>query len=71
MVRRSTLALSASIAGAVIVALDGTALTMAQPSLQRDFHVGVGAVQWTSTAYLVAVASLLIVSATGSATVGC
>lgn len=53
-------ALASSVAGAVIVALDGTVLTVAQPSLQRDVHASFAEVQWTSTAYLVAVASLLV-----------
>ncbi|MFB7590128.1 MFS transporter [Streptomyces sp. NPDC056169] len=52
--------LACSVVGAAVVALDGTVLTVAQPALQRDLHAGVGQVQWTSTAYLVAVASLLV-----------
>ncbi|MGW2469243.1 MFS transporter [Streptomyces bauhiniae] len=58
MNRRLTLA--ASVAGAVLVALDGTVLTVAQPSLQRSLGASFAGVQWTSTAYLVAVASLLV-----------
>ncbi|MEU6595009.1 MFS transporter [Streptomyces sp. NPDC046881] len=52
--------LASSVAGAVIVALDGTVLTVAQPSLQRELHASFAQVQWTSTGYLVAVASLLV-----------
>ncbi|MET8766545.1 MFS transporter [Streptomyces sp. NPDC004658] len=52
--------LASSVAGAVVVALDGTVLTVAQPSLQREFDASFAQVQWTSTAYLVAVASLLV-----------
>lgn len=58
MNRRLTLA--SSVAGAVLVALDGTVLTVAQPSLQRSLGASFAAVQWTSTAYLVAVAGLLV-----------
>ncbi|MEU1408718.1 MFS transporter [Streptomyces sp. NPDC005728] len=58
MNRRLTLV--SSVAGAVLVALDGTVLTVAQPSLQRSLHASYAQVQWTSTAYLVAVASLLV-----------
>ncbi|MEE1783678.1 MFS transporter [Streptomyces sp. SP17BM10] len=58
--RRERLALAASITGAVVVALDGTVLSVAQPSLQHDLHTTAGAVQWTSTGYLVAVAALLV-----------
>ncbi|WP_405930415.1 MFS transporter [Streptomyces sp. NBC_00827] len=56
--RRLTLA--SSVTGAVAVALDGTVLTVAQPTLQRDLHATFAQVQWTSTGYLIAVASLLV-----------
>ncbi|MFF1676307.1 MFS transporter [Streptomyces sp. NPDC058256] len=56
--RRLTLA--SSVTGAVTVALDGTVLTVAQPTLQRDLHATFAQVQWTSTGYLIAVASLLV-----------
>ncbi|MFI9048103.1 MFS transporter [Streptomyces sp. NPDC053427] len=58
--RHRRLALVGSIIGAVIVALDGTVLTIAQPSLQRDLGASFVQVQWTSTGYLIAVASLLV-----------
>ncbi|MFF5504852.1 MFS transporter [Streptomyces roseolus] len=51
-----------SVTGAAVVALDGTVLTLAQPALQRELHTGVAQVQWTSTGYLVAVASLLVLA---------
>ncbi|MFI1001814.1 MFS transporter [Streptomyces galbus] len=57
---RPAVTLAASIAGAVVVALDGTVLTVAQPTLQRDLHASFAGVQWTSTGYLVAVAALLV-----------
>ncbi|MFD8913711.1 MFS transporter [Streptomyces sp. NPDC059575] len=53
-------ALACSVAGAVLVALDGTVLTVAQPSLQRSLNASYAEVQWTSTAYLLVVASLLV-----------
>ncbi|MFE6887272.1 MFS transporter [Streptomyces sp. NPDC057694] len=56
--RRVTLA--GSVVGAVLVALDGTVLTIAQPALQRDLGASLTQVQWTSTGYLIAVASLLV-----------
>ncbi|WP_432009792.1 MFS transporter [Streptomyces cucumeris] len=59
-VRRRRLTLVSSITGAVIVALDGTVLTIAQPTLGRDLHATFSEVQWTSTGYLIAVASLLV-----------
>ncbi|MDX2563068.1 MFS transporter [Streptomyces sp. TX20-6-3] len=52
--------LACSVVGAAVVALDGTVLSVAQPALQRDLHADVGQVQWTSTGYLIAVASLLV-----------
>ncbi|MEV7600676.1 MFS transporter [Kitasatospora sp. NPDC089797] len=57
---RRGLTLAASITGAVLVALDGTVLSVTQPTLQRDLHASVTAVQWTSTGYLVTVAALLV-----------
>ncbi|SOE10394.1 Major Facilitator Superfamily protein [Streptomyces sp. 2323.1] len=58
--RHRRLILTGSITGAVLVALDGTVLTIAQPTLQRDLHASFVQVQWTSTGYLIAVASLLV-----------
>ncbi|MEU9120971.1 MFS transporter [Streptomyces sp. NPDC048506] len=58
--RHRRLTLVGSITGAVIVALDGTVLTVAQPTLQRDLHASFVQVQWSSTGYLIAVASLLV-----------
>ena len=54
------LALASSVVGAVIVALDGTVLTIAQPTLQSDLGASYAQVQWTSTGYLIAVAGLLV-----------
>ncbi|MFC5212973.1 MFS transporter [Streptomyces coerulescens] len=54
------LTLASSVVGAVIVAFDGTVLTVAQPSLQRDLDASFAQVQWTSTGYLIAVAGLLV-----------
>lgn len=59
---RRRAALLASVAGAMLVALDGTVLLVAQPHLRRDLGASVAQVQWTSTGYLVAVASLLVVA---------
>ncbi|MEV0171478.1 MFS transporter [Streptomyces sp. NPDC050803] len=52
--------LAASAAGAAVVALDGTVLTVAQPALREDLGATYAQVQWTNTGYLVAVASLLV-----------
>ncbi|MFF4284958.1 MFS transporter [Streptomyces sp. NPDC001633] len=60
--RHRRLILIGSITGAVIVALDGTVLTIVQPALQRDLHASFVQVQWTSTGYLIAVAALLVLA---------
>ncbi|RSS48719.1 MFS transporter, partial [Streptomyces sp. WAC07061] len=46
----------------MLVALDGTVLVVVQPALRRDLGAGVAQVQWTSTAYLLAVAAFLVVA---------
>ncbi|MEU6105330.1 MFS transporter [Streptomyces flaveolus] len=56
------LALLVSVAGAMIVALDGTILLVAQPNLQRGLGASMAQIQWTSTGYLVAVAALLVIA---------
>ncbi|MEN1889400.1 MFS transporter [Streptomyces mirabilis] len=57
---RRRITLANSVVGAVVVALDGTVLTVAQPTLRRDLDASFAQVQWTSTGYLIAVASLLV-----------
>ncbi|MFD7709746.1 MFS transporter [Streptomyces sp. NPDC059786] len=54
------LTLTSSVVGAAIVALDGTVLAVAQPTLKRELHASFAQVQWTSTGYLIAVAGLLV-----------
>ncbi|MFF9347062.1 MFS transporter [Streptomyces sp. NPDC014734] len=46
----------------MIVALDGTVLLMAQPGLRHGLGATVAQAQWTSTAYLLAVAAFLIIA---------
>ncbi|MEV5593332.1 MFS transporter [Streptomyces sp. NPDC052496] len=58
--RLRRLTLAGSITGAVIVALDGTVLTVAQPTLQRDLGASFVQVQWAGTGSLIAVAGLLV-----------
>ncbi|AVV47875.1 MFS transporter [Streptomyces sp. ID05-04B] len=60
MGRSPALTLTASAAGAAVVALDGTALTVAQPTLRSDLDASLAQVQWAGTGYLVAVAGLLV-----------
>ena len=46
----------------LIVSLDNTILNVALPSMQKDFHASVSGLQWTIDAYLVVLASLLLLS---------
>lgn len=59
---RPRLALCVSSAGAMLVALDGTVLLMAQPRLRRDLGASMAEVQWTSGAYLLSVAAFLVLA---------
>ncbi|KOX06345.1 MFS transporter [Streptomyces sp. NRRL B-1140] len=59
---RRSVPLLVSAAGAMIVTLDGTVLLLAQPGLQHALAADPVQVQWTSTGYLVAVASLLVLA---------
>ncbi|MEV5708928.1 MFS transporter [Actinoallomurus sp. NPDC052274] len=47
---------------AMPVALDGTVLIVAQPSLRRDLGASVARTQWANTGYLLAVAALLVIA---------
>ncbi|GLW68954.1 MFS transporter [Kitasatospora phosalacinea] len=58
----SRLALPVSAGAAVLVALDGTVLLMAQPDMKRELDATAARLQWTSTGYLVAVAALLVLA---------
>ncbi|MFE1318900.1 MFS transporter [Kitasatospora phosalacinea] len=58
----SRLALPVSAGAAVLVALDGTVLLMAQPDMRRELDATAAQLQWTSTGYLVAVAALLVLA---------
>ncbi|WP_308403064.1 MFS transporter [Streptomyces sp. BV286] len=60
--RRQHLTLAAGVTGAGVVALDGTVLTVAQPTLRHDLDASLAQVQWTSTGYLIAVAGLLVLA---------
>ncbi|MGI5459505.1 MFS transporter [Streptomyces sp. CA-249302] len=62
MTTHRSLTLASSVVGAMIVALDGTVLTVVQPTLQRELSASFAQVQWTGTGYLIAVAGLLVFS---------
>ncbi|MGW2997982.1 MFS transporter, partial [Streptomyces sp. NPDC001193] len=59
---RQRIALLVSVGGAMLVALDGTVLSVAQPGLRHDLGASVARVQWTSTAYLLSVAAFLVLA---------
>ncbi|MFF3014418.1 MFS transporter [Streptomyces sp. NPDC057939] len=46
----------------MLVALDGTVLIVVQPALRQDLGASAAQVQWTSTAYLLAVAAFLVIA---------
>ncbi|MBD0735432.1 MFS transporter [Streptomyces sp. CBMA29] len=60
--RRRMLILGICCMSLLIVSLDNTILNVALPSMKRDFHASVSGLQWTIDAYLVVIASLLLLS---------
>ncbi|OKI00363.1 tetracenomycin C resistance and export protein [Streptomyces sp. CB02923] len=46
--------------GAMMVSLDGTVITVAQPAMQSGLRAGLTEIQWVTNGYLLAVAVLLI-----------
>ncbi|TYB43567.1 MFS transporter [Actinomadura chibensis] len=54
----------------LIVSLDNTILNVALPTLQDDFHSSVSGLQWTIDAYLIVLASLLILSGSTADRIG-
>lgn len=60
--RRRMLVLGICCMSLLIVGLDSTILNVALPSMQRDFHASVSGLQWAIDAYLVVIASLLLLA---------
>jgi EmrB/QacA subfamily drug resistance transporter len=54
----------------LIVSLDNTILNVALPSMQKDFHSGLAGLQWTIDAYLVVLASLLLLAGSTADRIG-
>jgi len=54
----------------LVVSMDNTILTVALPSLKREFEASVSALQWTMDAYLLTLASLLLLSGSVADRVG-
>lgn len=59
--RRKRLALLAAIMGSFIAGLDATAVNVALPSIRDDLGGGLAGQQWVSNAYLLTLASLILV----------
>lgn len=57
---RKSLALAAVCLGSFMTMLDGSAVNIALPAIQRDVHGSISSVQWVLSAYTIPVASLLL-----------
>ncbi|MTD55852.1 MFS transporter [Amycolatopsis pithecellobii] len=57
-------------AGLFVVSLDNTVLNVALPSLRRELHASVAGLQWTIDAYLVVLASLLMLGGSTADRIG-
>ncbi|MYS19788.1 drug resistance transporter, EmrB/QacA subfamily [Streptomyces sp. DvalAA-14] len=68
--RRRMLILAICCMSLLIVSLDNTILNVALPSMQKDFHASVSGLQWTIDAYLLVLASLLLLSGSTADRVG-
>lgn len=51
---------AATVLGSAMTAIDGTVVGIALPSIGRQFHASLGALQWVVTGYTLALAALLI-----------
>ena len=61
MTRRQRLTLLAAILGSGVVTLDASIVGVALPAIERDLGGGLSAQQWVSNAYLLALASLILI----------
>jgi EmrB/QacA subfamily drug resistance transporter len=55
------LTLMAVALGVMMVALDGTVVSVANPTIERDLHASLSGLQWVTNGYLLALAVLLII----------
>jgi EmrB/QacA subfamily drug resistance transporter len=56
--------IAASVLGSGIAALDATVVGIALPTIGRDFHTGLGPLQWVVTAYTLTLAAFLLLGGT-------
>ncbi|MEV6009567.1 MFS transporter [Streptomyces sp. NPDC051976] len=68
--RRRLLVLAICCMSLLIVSLDNTILNVALPSMQKDFGASVSGLQWTIDAYLVVIASLLLLAGSTADRIG-
>jgi EmrB/QacA subfamily drug resistance transporter len=68
--RRRYLVLAICCMSLFIVGMDATIVNVALPSIGRDFHSSVSGLQWTVDAYLLVIASLLMLSGSVADRVG-
>jgi EmrB/QacA subfamily drug resistance transporter len=68
--RRRMLVLAICCMSLLLVSLDNTILNVALPSMQRDLHASLSGLQWTIDAYLVVIASLLLLSGSTADRIG-
>jgi len=59
--RRQRLTLLAAILGSAVVTVDGSIVNVALPAIERDLGGGLTAQQWVSNAYLLTLASLILI----------
>jgi MFS family permease len=58
---RQRITLLAAILGSGVVTIDGSIVNVALPAIERDLGGGLSAQQWVSNAYLLALASLILI----------
>ncbi len=61
MTRRQRLTLVAAIVGSAVASIDASIVNVALPAIERDLGGGLSGQQWVSNAYLLALASLILV----------
>jgi EmrB/QacA subfamily drug resistance transporter len=59
--RRQSLTLLAAILGSGVATIDGSIVNVALPAIERDLGGGLSGQQWVSNAYLLALASLILI----------
>ena len=53
--------LAVTVLGSGIASLDATVVNIALPTIGRDFHTGIGALQWVMTGYTLTLAAFLLI----------